>query len=91
MKKKCSKTVTPNITTLESLITQNIQSDKHMNNYQQQTLKRYNATPLWTKTCTRDDIVTIAKIQIQKNYEQQEYYCCKFIKEDDELSIIHMV
>lgn len=79
------------MTMLKSLLTQDSQQDKKMDEYHKNTLHCYNSKPLWTNLSTRNDIVTIVESIIQQNYEQQEFYCCKVIKNDVDVSIIHML
>ena len=87
IKKKSSKVVTPAMTLLESLKTQDIQCKSRMDQYHRAAMRQYTTRPLWSSTPTAPHVVKICESQIQQNYEQHEHYYCKVISPAE----VHMI
>ena len=79
IKSKSSKVVTPNMTLIESLKTQDQQCKLRMDQYTKKTIKTHLARPLWSASPTATHVTKICESHLQQNYEQHDNYVCKVI------------
>ena len=85
MKVKASKPVTPNMTMLESQMTQDSQCDVRMNKWNHQTFRACKGRPTWVQgSATAHVVNTLCESQLQQHYEQFENYAARMVPSGDD-------
>ena len=72
MKKRFSKRVAPNMTMVESLNTQDLQTDGKMRELKRDMVRMAKSNNLWSRTATAKDLTTFAESMVQRLSEQMD-------------------
>ena len=79
IKYKSSKVVTPCMTLLVSLKTQDVQCQSRMDRYNKLTINNFSSRPVWTNSGSAVDLTKICESQIQQQDQQNINYICRVI------------